>query len=127
MTAKRTFHRPPAAPLPTVEQIEPALDTLLAAIIKHDRTPSPPAPRPLSAIIDAADLMDTEFLPGEMFVQDPIRRSLREGVKQLGRTLFALTGSTEAMRNFCNRDHEDWQDRAIILDKAWDGIGDWAA
>src|SRR4051794_22983393 len=59
-----------AFPLPTVAQIEDALDTLLTAIIAHERTRKA-APQNGPLLISARDLMLTEFLPGEMFIEDP--------------------------------------------------------
>jgi hypothetical protein len=122
--AKRNYRRGGNDPLPTVYQIEDALDTLLTAIIKHERKrTSNPAPITLRWLD-----FSTEWLPGEMFLMDPIGRSLREGVKQLGKTLFALTGSTDAMREscerVCDRDSAHWGRRADIIDKRWDGIGE---
>ena len=99
-----TYRRAAAFPLPNVEEIEAALDELLAATLKHDRERDKAAiaaraggaSEPLSAHGFTADaLLETEFLPGEAFIADPIGRSLREGVKMLGKALFALTGSTD--------------------------------
>ena len=70
----------------------------------------------------------TNILPGEQFISDPIGRSLREGVKALGKLLFALTGSVGAMQDsaerVCNRDRNHWSWRASIIEKRWNGIGD---
>ena len=107
-----TFRRAVAFPLPTVEEIEAALDELLAATLKHARERDEAdiaaraggAGEPSSAHGVTADaLLETEFLPGEAFIADPIGRSLREGVNMLGKALFALTGSTDVMQEVCLR------------------------
>src|SRR5215204_662294 len=89
-----TYRRAAAFPLPTLEEIEAALDELLAATLKHDRerdgaaiaARAGGASESLSAHGFTADaLLETEFLPGEAFIADPIGRSLREGVRMLGK------------------------------------------
>ncbi len=135
-----TYRRAAAFPLPTLERIEAALDELLAATLKHDRerdgaaiaARAGGASESLSAHGFTADaLVETEFLPGEAFIADPIGRSLREGVRMLGKALFALTGSTDVMQEVCDRvcdcDPANWGRRADIMSKRWDGIGDWHA
>jgi len=135
-----TFRRAVAFPLPTVEEIEAALDELLAATLKHarERDEADIAARAGGAGerssahgVTADALLETEFLPGEAFIADPIGRSLREGVNMLGKALFALTGSTDVMQEVCDRvcdrDPANWGRRADIMSKRWDGIGDWHA
>ena len=121
----QAFRRGKDYPLPTVAQVEDALDLLLTAIIEHDREQA--AKRKPLFVLRSLDL-STEFLPGEMFLADPVGRSLREGVRQLGLCLFALSLSIDAMGESCERvssrdpSHSDY--RSMIMDKRWSGIGE---
>ena len=134
-----TFRRAVAFPLPTVEEIEAALDELLAATLKHARERDEAdiaaraggAGEPSSAHGVTADaLLETEFLPGEAFIADPIGRSLREGVNMLGKALFAPPAQPTSCKQVLprrDRDPANWGRRADIRSKRWDGIGDWHA
>jgi hypothetical protein len=117
-------NRGPDDPLPTVAQIEDALDVLLTAIIKHQNKRW--ANRDPGKLPRLYWLGQPKRLPGESFINDPIGQSLRVGVTRLGQALFALTGSLAALHDACDRvsrrgDYQGW--RGDIMDKRWDGIG----
>ncbi|MBK3397643.1 MULTISPECIES: hypothetical protein [Methylobacterium] len=112
--------------------IDKALDTLLSAIIAHDaKRDAQPSETPLRANFvsfdDLASFPPRQADLGEMLA-DPIRYGLRETVIHLGRQIFRLSGSTDAMRDALERvaemDPRHYGYRATIMDKAWDGIGD---
>ena len=80
-------------------------------------------------LISAAILMETpeEKLYLESVINDPIRRALKEQLKDLGRRLFRLLGNIEEMlqvaEEVANLRPQKWEIRINIIDKNWDGIG----
>ena len=61
------------------------------------------------------------------WLDDPIGRGLREGIKQCGQRLFELTHDLDAMRDTLYRvaGRGRWSGHRIdIMDKRWSGIGE---
>ncbi|HEY7301267.1 MAG TPA: hypothetical protein VH684_25535 [Xanthobacteraceae bacterium] len=81
-------------------------------------------------LINCADLMRTpwEKLNLDGIIEDPTRRALKDQLKQLGRRLFDVVGSLDAMRDVAEEvasmKPRNWGTRIDIIDKNWDGIGD---
>lgn len=114
--------------MPTVGELEAALNVLLEHLIEHR---SKDASRPLTKLapLETAQLMS---LPDEVFearylATDPIETVLKIGITKIGQFLFDLTGSTEAMLDSAERvagdDKNEFQRKISIVDAAWDGIG----
>jgi hypothetical protein len=61
-------------------------------------------------------------------IEDPTRRALKDQLKQLGRRLFDVVGSLDAMRDVAEEvasmKPRNWGTRIDIIDKNRDGIGD---
>ncbi len=60
-------------------------------------------------------------------VRDPQRYALRAGVRTVGRQLFRLLNSTDALGDVLERvadlDPASYGRRASLMDHAWNGIG----
>ena len=81
-------------------------------------------------VINCADLLgaDDNWLELDEIIADPIRRALKAQMKHLGKRLYAVVGSTDAMREVCeevaNYNPKRWGTRTDIMDKNWNGVGD---
>ncbi len=118
---------------PDVRSAEAALDKLLSAIIAHDAVRDREARGPIKATpfrfvsLDDAALAQAAF---DDLVRDPIRYSLRQGVKRLGRELHRLGGldaMSRAIDRVADMDPRHSGRRISIMDSAWNGIGEGAA
>jgi hypothetical protein len=81
-------------------------------------------------LIPIGDLWQTspEKLRLEGLAKDPVRYALRKQVRELGKELHQVLGNTDAMLDVAEEvAAKDFQYRMTIIDKAWDGIGDWYA
>jgi hypothetical protein len=85
------YRRAPSHPLPTVQQVEDALDKLITVFVAHERKQPakngrkwPKWVRPVNS--------ETEYLPYEEYLDDPIGYSLYGGIMRLADTLYARTG-----------------------------------
>lgn len=118
-------------PAPSIADVEGALDALLSALIEQrEQREAEADPAGTFEIITFSELMST---PSEVwkcrdFVADPIGRSLRRGIKEAGRHLYRLLGSTTAMgdvlERVAERNPRQYGRRASIIDHAWNGIGE---
>lgn len=110
-----------------VATCERALDLLLRAIIRHDdeRAAARVGPPPIRLF--AFEGIDVTRLGFEALTGDPVRHALRRGVRGIGRELYRLGGTTEAMLRslyrVCDLDPVAEGRRLSITDHAWDGIG----
>lgn len=118
---------------PDVRSAEAALDKLLSAIIAHDTARDREACGPIKATafrfvsLDDAALAQAAF---DDLVRDPIRYSLRQGVKRLGRELHRLGGldaMSAAIERVADMDPRHAGRRGSIMDSAWNGIGEGTA
>ena len=112
----------------TVADIEAALDALLAAIEADAAREIDGHPVNVD-ILSLAEIMRTEpdvFRVAEL-AENPVGRSCRESIKSLGKALFRVGGSTDAMREVMERVAErspaKRYRRLNLLDKWWNGIG----
>jgi hypothetical protein len=104
-----------------VTRIEEALDKILTAIEEHERSTDAERPKRPFKFAAAADVTAIDDL-----LDDPVGRSLRRGIKELGQRLFEL-GGTKLMEQVLDRVvrmGSQWHMREDILDKRWDSIGD---
>lgn len=104
-----------------------ALDTLLTAISQ-----APQRKAPFPKMLTASELMQKSevTLTAEEIVADPVGRSLRLGIEALGERLNEIGGMKAmhaALDEVVSRDPARKSWRANILDKRWDGIGEWHA
>jgi len=86
----KQYHRAPSHPLPTVQQVEDALDLLINVFVAHERKQPPSADGrkwPKWVLLRR----DSEYLPHEEYLDDPIGYSLYEGIERLAEILYALT------------------------------------
>jgi len=65
----------------------------------------------------------------EELLERPISAACRWAIRRLGQKLYHLTGSLEPMQDLAERvagrDPKSFSSRIDILDKRWNGIGDW--
>jgi hypothetical protein len=125
-----------AAPVITKDEhlalLKLALEASLTARTKHDtregqRRAKQPAQFKLTPWSYLAE-MPAEKLRLEAMVRDPVRYALRKQVRDLGKGLYQVLGNTDAMLDMAEEvAAKDFQYRMTIIDKAWDGIGDWYA
>ncbi len=121
------------------QAIEASLDTILRAITDHDRERQDALPLAKPRIFSAADLVsearaDAQRTPAARYTRrlapDPVRAALKHAVRQIGQRLYEI-GGMEALQDACERvadlDPANWGTRTDIIDKTWDGIGDWFA
>jgi hypothetical protein len=121
--------KPKMTPTEHVALVKDALDATLTARLAYDKWQE--------ATIGPGELKfmqmnDTDWdrLRLEGMVKDPITKAIRKQIKDLGKELFKLLGTTDAMRATLEEvadrlpKHYSW--RVTILDKGWDGIGDGA-
>lgn len=133
-------------PTPTaseISRIEAALDNILSAITHLDQGIwAPGKPRAKSAayrIYSMADLgaeyeLKQTYTVSQRYAEDildnPVREVLAKSVRQLGKRLHEI-GGLNAMQEACERvaniDEPNWGRRTNIMDKRWDGIGNWVA
>jgi hypothetical protein len=71
-----------------VTRIEEALDKILTAIEEHERSTEAERPKRPFKFAAAADVTAIDD-----FLDDPVGRSLRRGIKELGQRLFELGGT----------------------------------
>lgn len=113
--------------------IEDALHALVTAIGDHDaaqfeaRASRPPEPLEIIAIDDITlEGIEDSRLKG--IVKDPVRYALRAALKETGRDMFKVVGSTDAMldalHRVADRDPVNAGRRGAIMDSAWNGLGE---
>ena len=110
-----------------ITRTERAVDELLRALREHG------AKRPASDQIVATPFVVPDHIPTRSEIElaavlsDPVGASLRQGVRRLGGHLFAVLGTTDAMREVLERvadlDTSHYGMRASVMDHVWDGIG----
>lgn len=117
----------------TLPAIEDALHALVTAIGDHDaaqfeaRASGPQEPLRAIMLGDITmESIEADRLRG--IVRDPIRYALRVTLKGIGRDLFKVVGSTDAMleslHRVADRDPVNAGRRGAIIDAAWNGLGD---
>jgi hypothetical protein len=107
--------------------IADALHAALTARIEHDkRCADAPRSQPIK-LVRFTDY-DATRSRLEGIISNPVHAALRKVMHDLGKELFKLVGSTDAMLKVCNEvatrtpSHEG---RCLsIIDHAWNGIGD---
>lgn len=120
---------------PDLRGIEEALDELLAVILDERDKRAGAETQGITASPyawpDPRDKSHWQNLKLQGLVARPVESACREMVKTLGRHLYRLTGSFDAMQEaaerVADRDPPRYGRRASILNSAWDGIGGWAA
>lgn len=118
-------------------QIEAALDFLLTAAIRADRDPHLlPETGPTSAgalvfqILEKMGSWTRAQREAADLLARPVWELTRQGVTTLGKRLHEI-GGARLMHDVCDRvaaldpPHEDR--RIDLIDKRWDGIGEWVA
>lgn len=103
-----------------------ALMTLIAAVRQVDLAPKEPQPLKVLSIRDLMALP-----PETSMIEEPVRNSLRLGIKKLGAILHA-EGGDNLMHEICERidklpENANTSFPAVLIDKCWDGIGHWVA
>jgi hypothetical protein len=86
----KQYRRAPSHPLPTVQQVEDALDVLINAFVAHERKqPLKDGHKwPKWVLLRYSE---SEYLPHEEYLDDPIGCSLYGGIERLAEILYALT------------------------------------
>jgi hypothetical protein len=114
-----------------LEMLKRAIAANLAARTEHDKRQEEASQgeQPELTVISAAHLLgaDDNWLYLDVVIRDPVRRALREQLKELGQRLFNLLGTTAGMDKIAEEIAdfvpEHWSYRINIIDKAWDGVG----
>lgn len=131
------MNAPVSAVATETAQIEAALDALLTAAIRANRDPSLlPERGPTPAGVLMGDFLTklqtwtkAQREAGDLLAR-PVWEVTRKGVTCLGRRLHEI-GGTALMRDVCHRvsalDPANQGRRIDIMDKRWDGIGEWLA
>lgn len=127
-------HEPDEYPFSHAEHLallKQAIAANLRARIEYDEWRDSQATGPIKLeLINAADLMRTsrDKLRLEEAIANPVRSALRSQLRDLGKRLFRLLGTTDAMLMVAEEVADmapGSPDRRInIIDKTWDGIGD---
>ena len=130
------MNAPVTAKATELQEVERSLDFLITAIIDLDTGPKrhlPPQLGPMSIAELAKEYRwDAPTTEAERFAlkvrYDPVREALCFAVRRLGQRLHEL-GGLSAMRGACDRqeDFPHGMHRVSIIDKRFDGIGDWIA
>lgn len=118
-------------------QIEAALDVLLTAAIRAEHDSSLlPERGPMSAGVLVGELIDKlqTWTKAQRAAADllarPVWELTRQGVRTLGQRLHEIGGQglmNEVLYRVSARDPAHESRRIDIMDKRWDGIGDWVA
>lgn len=122
--------------LTELQEVNRSFDLLLTAIIDLDMGPKRDLPpsrgAQTMAQIAAEYRWDQPTTDAERFglklKHDPVREALCHAVRMLGRRLNEI-GGTKAMGDACDRqeDYPNGMRRVSIVDKRFDGIGNWIA
>lgn len=109
-----------------IASIADALDNILIALADH------PRPRGRLRMLTYEDLAATteHAEVAEEIIADPVGRSLRLGIEALGERLHEIGGLKAmgaVMTDVVARRPEQEAQRTDIIDKRWDGIGEWLA
>jgi hypothetical protein len=82
-------------------------------------------------LVSWSDILAKSYEQHELegIARNPERRALRKQLNSLGKKLFRLMGSTDAMRDVADelasqKGRGGFQYQAGIIDHAWDGVGD---
>jgi hypothetical protein len=104
--------------------LKDAIDANLKARVEHDsqrETRRTDLPAPKLHMYDPDP--DWSRMRLENIIADPTRHALRKQLKMLGQKLFDLLGNTGALGDAAQEDRKREHYRSIIIDKAWDGVG----
>jgi hypothetical protein len=123
---------------PIIADFEDAIDVLLTAYLEQKRNPVGAKRLRTRNAFPAS-----EFGPGSIhetldWLENPLGQTLRAGIREMSERLhsflrdeLAISDPTREMRNcienIASRDPGQEGRRGAILDKIWDGIGDWTA
>lgn len=111
-----------------LELLKQAIAANIEARVRHDLWLQQQPPRPFK-VWRMNDLMATpdEKLHLDAIAHDPVLEALQTQLRKLGKDLFRLLGSTDAMlevaEEIAQRDPKNWQFRINLFDKNWDGLG----
>lgn len=127
------------APVTSIEQtetarIESALDALLTAAIAA-RPVSPPRGPELAGVV-VGRVLDSlrNHTPAQIatdeLLDNPVGEATRQAIRKLGKRLHEIGGTKlmqDVLDRVANRAPQQSTSRTDIMDKRWDGIGDWFA
>ena len=110
--------------------IEKALDVLLRSAIAADRTERRSLRVMSLAEIEPPTDKTKAGVMAEQIVDRPIGEACRQAIRTLGKRLHEI-GGARLMQSVCERvaesDPSNAAHRTDIMDKRWDGIGEWAS
>lgn len=116
---------PVAKPFPeykvSYEEIVASLVTLLESLIEHRQR----APKPTGSLAATPFTLDRVAKTPPTIISDPIEAAYRLAFRKLG-TMLSERGDDQ-MEKACDEvwDRMNTDVVAVILNSAWDGIGDW--
>jgi hypothetical protein len=81
----------------------------------------------LDEVMDGEHLSPSEELAFDLYGENPVYAALLNTIRNLGESLCACTQSTDAMQEVCDRvcQMRSEDDRAAVINIAWEGIGGW--
>lgn len=112
---------------------EQALRELVTAIVDHDASRLPRSSGSIKATpfrMVPIESLTLDRIAVKEILADPVRGALRQAVRRMGRELYRLKGSTDAMifsyDKVADMDDDEAKGarRAAIMDSAWNGIGE---
>jgi hypothetical protein len=122
--------------------LKQALAALLQAIADHDErlaAQEPPGPLRLTFVSAGEFLMTPLPTPDDAFIMglttDPVRSTLKDGVRAIGLQLCRL-GGLALMQDMADRVERHLEQTAgtdvsstggVVINSVWDGIGGWMA
>lgn len=123
---------------PTISDFEDAINVLLTAYLEQKRNPVG-----TTRLRTRSFFPLSEFGPGSIHetldvLENPLGRTLRAGIRDLGSRLHAFLRDElkvadpsremlSSLNNIAGHDRDQEGRRGAILDKVWNGIGDWVA
>lgn len=123
---------------PTIADFEDAVDVLLTAYLEQKRNPVG-----VKKLRTRSSFALSEFGPGSIhetldMLENPLGQALRAGIRDMSERLHKFLGEDlglsdptremqNCLHNIAIRDPDQEGRRGAILDKIWDGIGDWMA
>jgi hypothetical protein len=116
------------------QQIEEALHTLVTAAISDTGYASNiltrDGPESIGSIIARFDAMTAKERKAHEIIRRPIGEAVRRAIKTLGERLHEIGGQelmSDVMERVADRDPRNYSRRVDVLDKRFDGIGNWVA
>jgi hypothetical protein len=120
----------PPKPEDEIANIKVALKALLAEMLRRDRKPREyrVGSAMTMAEIDRWHALGKNFRAADAIIKDPVRTACRDAIRKLGKRLHELVGDDhDGMLKVANSvsGQKHYSHHISIIDKAWDGIGDW--